>query len=79
MSTMTLIGKRVAKASTRSTRPSARNASMSSRELRRIIGPNCSCSAFPRNAGATSARCMECSRPSICRIVRPCTGSSCQA
>ncbi|MEU8656041.1 hypothetical protein, partial [Actinoplanes philippinensis] len=32
--------------------------------------------APPRKAGVTSRRWIECSRPSICRIVRPCTGSS---
>jgi hypothetical protein len=47
-----------------------------SRALAAMTGTNFSVSSLPRKAGWMRLRWTECSRPSICRIVCPCTGLS---
>ena len=79
MSTITLIGKRVVYCCTKSTCPSVRQLSMSSALQRSMTGMNFSRRSAPRKAGVTRLRWREWSRPSICRMVGPCTGSSCHS
>ena len=90
MSTSTLIGNQVVNSATRSARPRPANPSTrswaarcttpstSSAALRVTTGRNAS-SPLPRKNGLSSARWVASSSPSICRIVRPWTGSSCHS